>query len=112
MPIGPDPPPVSDADYADFSANLEDTEAAVREISIDEFRLLGPTHAKGRWFFKPDRTMQLGPVTLDVRGGEFRVGEKSVLTELLVHLEFDRRGRRFPRRPRPQSAANLRARRD
>lgn len=86
-PIGPEAPPVSDAEYADFSANLEDTEASVREIWIDEFRLLGPAHVNGRWFFKPERTMQLGPVALDVQLGELRIADESVLTALDAHLE-------------------------
>jgi hypothetical protein len=84
--IGPPGPPTTDAEYADVMVNLEDTEASVREIWVDEFRILGPAHVKGRWFFKPERLMQLGPVALDIDSGELEVGGERVLTSLDAHL--------------------------
>jgi hypothetical protein len=84
--IGPETPPLTDAEYDLFTANLEDTDAAVHEIWVDEFRLSGPAHVNARWFFKPLRTMQLGPLTLDTRSASLEVAGKKALTSLDVHL--------------------------
>lgn len=85
-PIGPPELPVTDANYDVFTVNLEDTDATVRELWIDELRLVGPAHVNGRWFFKPMRKMQLGPVAVDTESGALEVGGKSVLTSLALHL--------------------------
>jgi hypothetical protein len=40
--IGAPGPPTTDAEYSDVMVNLEDSEASVREIWVDEFRIVGP----------------------------------------------------------------------
>lgn len=84
LPIGPDEPPSTETKH--WSASLEDTSASVREIWVDEWRLVGSAGVTGRFFYEPERVLQLGPTTLDVRSAELRVGETVALTDLDAHL--------------------------
>jgi hypothetical protein len=82
--IGPPEPPITDATYQLWTAQLEDVATGVEEIWIDEFRLLGRGKITGSFFFKPVRLLQIGPVTLDVHEGELRIGDGAALRGLDV----------------------------
>ncbi len=82
-PPQPEPGRWSDADYHLWSAHLEDIVAEdVREVWIDDVRFEGSAKITGRFYFKPVRRADIGPVHVDVHSGTIRSGD-SVLLERL-----------------------------
>jgi hypothetical protein len=64
---GPPPPPLSDAQYNLWSAQLDDVDVEhVRELWIDTLRMTGDLRVRGRWLFRPVRWLDVGPATVDV----------------------------------------------
>ncbi len=64
----------SDADYHLWTIQLEDVHAeAVAELWIDGYRLQGSTSSQGRFFLKPVRAIEVGPLHTEIRGGDLGV---------------------------------------
>jgi hypothetical protein len=64
---GPEPPPVTDANYKLWMVHLEDVDVKnVREVWIHTVRADGDMRVRGRWLFRPDRWLDVGPATVDV----------------------------------------------
>ncbi len=65
----------SDADYHLWTVQLEDVRAdAVAELWIDRHRLQGSTSSSGRFFLKPVRAVEVGPLHTEIRGSDLSVG--------------------------------------
>ncbi len=74
-PEGPKPT-LTDAQYNLWSVDLEDVDAAnVREIWIQSVRLAGDMHVSGRWLFRPERWLDIGPAHVDAHRLEATIGE-------------------------------------
>jgi hypothetical protein len=86
LPIGPPDAPTTEENFQDWMAQLEDVVAGVREIWVDEWRLLGPAEARGSFFIKPGLLVQVGPASLEIRSGEVRIAERSALRGLDARL--------------------------
>jgi hypothetical protein len=86
--VGPPRPPIPDATYHLWSVDLEDVVADhVREIWIDTVRYSGDLEVRGRWAFRPMRTLDVGPATIDVRALDVGYGEvESWASTLRGHL--------------------------
>ncbi len=85
----PEPEVWSDAAYHLWSARLEDVVASdVREVWIDSRRFEGSARIAGRFYLKPIRTVEIGPIRIDVREGRMLTGA-SVLVERLVGAAAD-----------------------
>lgn len=90
-------PPPTDAEYDLFTIQLEDVDAeGIREVWIDDVHYTGDTHAHGRFFLKPIRRVDVGPVHAEVHTGEVRVGKYTVAQALhgtmdAIVLPFDPR---------------------
>ncbi len=64
----------SDADYHLWTVQLEDVRAdAVAELWIDHYRLEGSTSTSGRFFLKPVRAVEVGPLHTEIRGSDLSV---------------------------------------
>jgi hypothetical protein len=62
----------SDADYALWTIDLEDVQADdTREIWIDRSRFEGPMAIHGRFYLKPIRAVEIGPVRVETRDVRF-----------------------------------------
>jgi hypothetical protein len=73
--VGPEPPPLTDANYNLWSIELDDVVADhVREVWIDTLRFSGDLEIHGRWLFRPIRWLEVGPAVLDVRALEVGYG--------------------------------------
>jgi len=78
---GPEPPPLTDATYNLWTINLEDVDVDhVRQIWIQALRAEGDTHVTGRWFFHPQRWLDVGPATVDANGVDFSYGSAPLAT--------------------------------
>jgi hypothetical protein len=74
-PEKPNPAKWSDAGYDLWTAHLEDVIAAgTREVWIDHARFEGDARIEGRFFLKPMRAVEVGPVRVAVATGEVRTG--------------------------------------
>ena len=87
LPVGPDEPPESDADYSSWTVHLDDIDALAREVWIDEIRIVGPARTRGGFFLKPERVVQVGPTTLDIERGEIWIGEYAAAKPIEAHVE-------------------------
>ncbi|MDP9034470.1 MAG: hypothetical protein M3O50_06655, partial [Myxococcota bacterium] len=98
----PEPELWSDAAYHLWSAHLEDVVADdVREIWIDRFRFTGNARIAGRFYLKPIRHVEIGPIRIDVRDGQVGTGG-SLIVERLAEAAVDVTVRPFdPRTPEP-----------
>ena len=81
-PIGPEKPPVSDADYDSWRVYLADVEVEAHEVWIEEHRLTGGLHVTGGLYIIPKRLVHVGNSTLDVDHGELRIGEHVALSPI------------------------------
>ena len=86
-PIGPPQAPMTDANYDEWRVAMEDVDAAVSEVWIDEWRWLGGGHVIGGFYMKPERLLQVGPCSIDVHQGQFQVGGRPALTEIDAHID-------------------------
>ncbi len=95
---GPGPPPLRDADYKLWTIHLEDVEVEhVREVWVHTVRSEGDTRVRGRWLFRPERWLDVGPATVDANGVDIFFGSHPLATGVVgsfgatVH-PFDVRG--------------------
>ena len=80
---GPEPPPLTDANYNLWMIDLEDVEVNhVRELWIHTVRSEGDTHVRGRWIFRPGRWLDVGPATVDANGVDVSYGSHPLATGL------------------------------
>lgn len=80
---GPEPPPLTDANYNLWTANLEDVDLEhVREVWIQTVRVEGDARVRGRWLFRPMRWLDVGPATVDVNGVDLLYGTHPLATGL------------------------------
>jgi len=79
----PAPPPLTDATYRLWAIDLEDVEVQhVREVWIHSVRAEGDTHVRGRWFFRPQRWLDVGPAAVDATGVDFSYGRVPLATDV------------------------------
>ena len=85
---GPAPPPLTDANYKLWMIDLEDVEVDhVREVWIHSVRAQGDTRVRGRWLFRPQRWLDVGPATVDVNGVDVFHGKQPLATGLHGSVE-------------------------
>jgi hypothetical protein len=78
---GPEPPPLTDADYNLWMVHLEDVEVEhVREVWIHTVRSEGDSRLRGRWLFRPARWLDVGPATVDANGVDIFYGSHPLTT--------------------------------
>jgi hypothetical protein len=74
---GPEPPPLTDADYNLWTLDFPDVDVAqVREVWIHTLRSQGDMRANGRWFYRPERWLDVGPATVDTYGVDLSHGKE------------------------------------
>ncbi len=72
----PRKPDLTDANYNLWTVHLETLLAEdVREVWVDNIRFEGDTRVEGRFYFKPLRAVEVGPVRLDVARGELSMAQ-------------------------------------
>jgi hypothetical protein len=82
-PPGPDLQKWSDAAYHLWTGHLEDVVASdVREVWIDNAHFVGSAKITGRFYFKPVRLADVGPIHIDVREGHVQTGDTIVVDRL------------------------------
>jgi hypothetical protein len=85
---GPEPPPLTDANYNLWAINLEDVEVQhVREVWVHTLRAKGDTRVRGRWLFHPARLLDVGPATVDANGVDIFYGSQPLATGLRGSVE-------------------------
>jgi hypothetical protein len=73
----PPPPPLPDANYDLWMLDLEDIDVEhVREVWIYTVRAEGDTRVRGRWLFRPQRWLDVGPSTVDANGVDISYGSQ------------------------------------
>lgn len=78
---GPEAPPLTDATYHLWSVELDDVEVEhVREVWIQALRAEGDTHVRGRWLFRPQRWLDVGPATVEANGMDVFYGSAVLAT--------------------------------
>jgi len=81
-------PTLTDAQYNLWSVDLEDVDAAnVREIWIQSMHLAGDMHVNGRWFFRPERWLEVGPAHVDAHHLEATMGKKALASGVDTSLD-------------------------
>lgn len=84
----PPAPPLTDASYDLWTIQLEDIDVQhVREVWIHTVRSEGDTHVRGRWLFRPQRWLDVGPASVDVDGVDIFYGSLPLATG--VHGSFE-----------------------
>lgn len=84
---GPEPPP-PDANDRLWAIDLEDVDVEhVREVWIHTVRAEGDTRVRGRWLFRPQRWLDVGPATVDVNGVDISYGRHPLATGLRGAIE-------------------------
>ncbi len=79
--VGPAPPALTDSSYALWMVDLEDVDVEhVREIWIHTVRSEGDTRVRGRWVFRPQRWLDVGPATVDANGVDVSYGSHPLAT--------------------------------
>ena len=88
-PPQPEPGKWSDAFYNLWAARLEDVVASdVREVWVDHHRFEGHARIAGRFYLKPVRRAEIGPIRIDVHDGRVRTGG-FVIVERLANATVD-----------------------
>ncbi len=97
---GPEPPPLTDAQYHLWSIQLDDVDARdVREIWTDTIRYSGELRVRGRWIFRPMRWLDVGPAVVDAETLDISYGSRALARGLKGSIDatvypFDLRGHR------------------
>lgn len=73
-------PPQKNLEYTDegynlWTAHLEDVDATIKEIWIEQVRYEGGGRVRGGFYFKPLRLVRVGPVVLELRDGQIHIGD-------------------------------------
>ena len=77
----PAPPPLTDATYKLWMVDLEDVDVEhVREVWVHTVRSEGDTHVYGRWLFRPQRWLEVGPAAVDANGVDISYGSHPLAT--------------------------------
>ena len=76
------PPPVTDANYNLWRVQLDDVEAGVQEVWVEEARVLGPGRVSGTFYFKPMRVLSIGPLHVRFDGVGVRLAERELMRDL------------------------------
>ncbi|AKU99170.1 hypothetical protein AKJ09_05834 [Labilithrix luteola] len=98
-PKEPSPEMWSDADYHLWTAHLEGVVAEdVREVWIDRTRFEGLARIEGRFYLKPLRAVEVGPVHVTAFGGQVSTG-KHLVAEAFEGSGLDVTIGRFDPRP-------------
>jgi hypothetical protein len=80
----------SDAHYHLWTIQLEDVHAeAVKELWINRYRLDGDTSTTGRFYLKPVRAVEVGPLHTEIRGSRLSVGGASWVEGLDGTADFE-----------------------
>jgi hypothetical protein len=64
----------TDEDYDLWTAHLEDVDATIKEIWVEQVRYAGEGRIRGGFYFKPLRAVRVGPLVLELRDGQLHVG--------------------------------------
>jgi hypothetical protein len=81
-PVGPAPPPVSDADYDSWRVYLADVDALAHEVWMEEHRLTGAIRVRGGVYVIPDRRVHVASTTVDIDDGELQIGDHVAMSKL------------------------------
>jgi hypothetical protein len=85
---GPEPPPLTDANYHLWMVDLEDVDVEhVHEVWIQTGRSEGDTRVRGRWLFRPKRWLDVGPATVEANGVDLFYGSHPLATGLRGAIE-------------------------
>ncbi|HLK35980.1 MAG TPA: hypothetical protein VKU41_04455, partial [Polyangiaceae bacterium] len=80
---GPAPPPRTDTTYNLWSVDLEDVDVEhVREVWIHVGRSEGESRVRGRWLFRPQRWLDVGPAMVEANGVDLFYGRHPLATGL------------------------------
>ncbi|MDP9150834.1 MAG: hypothetical protein M3O36_12960, partial [Myxococcota bacterium] len=86
--LGPATPPPDDAHYKLWSVQLANVEArSVREIWIDEVRLVGDADVRGGFSLRPIRWVTVGPASVILRTGRVTRGDDALADTLTGTLD-------------------------
>jgi hypothetical protein len=78
---GPRAPPLTDASYNLWTIDLENVDVEhVREVWIHTVRSEGDSHVYGRWLFRPQRWLDVGPASVHVDGVDISYGSHPLAT--------------------------------
>ncbi|HSY23786.1 MAG TPA: hypothetical protein VK841_16775, partial [Polyangiaceae bacterium] len=78
---GPEQAPATDANYSLWGVELDDVLAdPIPEIWIDTIRYSTDLRVRGRWLFRPDRWLDVGPADVDIRRFDVSYGKTPLLT--------------------------------
>jgi hypothetical protein len=78
---GPEQAPATDANYDLWGVELDDIVAdPISEIWIDTIRYSSDLRVRGRWLFRPDRWLDVGPADVDIRRLDASYGKTPLLT--------------------------------
>jgi len=85
---GPTPPPLTDGRYNLWMVDLEDVDVNhVREVWIHTVRSEGDTRVRGRWLFRPQRWLDVGPATVNAEGVDISYGSHPLATGVRGSLD-------------------------
>ncbi len=84
--VGPDAPPVSDADFDAWRVHIGDVDALAREVWMDEHRLTGAIRVRGGVYVIPDRLVHVGATEVDLDGGVLRIGGEVAMSPVDLHV--------------------------
>lgn len=78
---GPEELPPTDANYSLWGVQLDDIVAdPIPEVWIDTIRFRGELRVHGRWLFRPNRWLEVGPADVDVRRMDVSYGKTPLFT--------------------------------
>ena len=86
--LGPEPPPLTDADYNLWALDFPDVDVEhVREVWIQALRSKGDSRMRGRWLFRPQRWLDVGPARVDANGVDLFHGRQQLASGLRGSFE-------------------------
>lgn len=76
------PAPITDAEYNLWTVHLEQVDAGVSEVWMQQFRYLGSGRARGAFRLRAARSLWVGPASLDLEPGAFTAGSYEISPRL------------------------------
>jgi hypothetical protein len=67
---------LSDEDYDLWTAQLDDIDATINEVWVEQMRYAGEGRLRGGFYFKPLRAVRVGPAVLELRDGQIHFGDQ------------------------------------